>query len=216
MSPACAHAGAWVAPKGGQSIFNAVVSERNDAAVYESSTYIETPINDRWSVVAVPWGEYDQSNLEEPSRGETTFGVKRALIRDERGAMAIQVSALWVTNPQEGCSEGGVEARWLGGLNLPRRAFVNLELAGRALDGGCGGGRADLTYGLQPNDHWLVMGQVFADAPLDGEETFKAQFSLVRFVRDGRLGVQLGARVRLDGEAPEPALVLGVWRRPGD
>lgn len=54
------------------------------------------------------------------------------------------------------------------------------------------------------------MAQVFVDEPRLGDTSVKAQISLVRFGDDGR-GLQIGFRARIDGETPEPALVLGFW-----
>jgi hypothetical protein len=59
------------------------------------------------------------------------------------------------------------------------------------------------------------MGQVFLDAPREGEETVRAQLSLVRFGRSGR-GIQLGLRARVNDGIDEPALMIGLWGRPGD
>lgn len=217
MTPACAHAGAWIAPEGGQSIVNGVVSSRDDITAYETSTYVETPVGERTALILSGWGEFAE-DLPDLTRIETTMAVKYTLWRGDRSVMALQAGALWVTDPLDGCSEGGAEVRWLGGVNVTQRTFANLEVAGRALDGPsrCQGARADLTLGYHPSGNWLALGQIFADAPVDGEETLKAQFSLVRFGASGRRGLQLGLRFRVDGGAAEPALVLGVWGRPGD
>jgi hypothetical protein len=56
---------------------------------------------------------------------------------------------------------------------------------------------------------------VFYDAALRGDETVKAQISLVRFGHEGR-GVQIGLRARIDEGLTEPALVVAFWGRPGD
>jgi len=103
-----------------------------------------------------------------------------------------------------------VELRALGGRSLGARGFVNLEAATRMLEGGCGGERLDLAIGYRPRANWLAMGQIFFDAARDGEESIRAQFSVVRFGESGR-GIQIGLRARIDGEELEPALVLGVW-----
>ncbi len=86
-------------------------------------------------------------------------------------------------------------------------------MATRALEGGCGGERLDLTAGYRPNERWLAMGQVFMDAPRDGDESVKAQLTLVRFLDSGR-GIQIGVRARIDDGAHEPAIVLALWGRP--
>ena len=77
---------------------------------------------------------------------------------------------------------------------------MNLEAATRALEGGCESERLDLTAGYRPNEDWLIMGQVFLDAPREGEDAVKAQFTVVRFGDEGR-GLQFGLRTRLDDGA---------------
>ena len=54
---------------------------------------------------------------------------------------------------------------------------------------------------------------MYVDGPRYGDETVKAQLSLVRFGDNGR-GIQLGIRDRIDGGDPEPALVIGFWSEP--
>ena len=216
MAPAPAAAGAWVAPEGGQWITTSAVGERSDETLYtEGSVYYEEPLRNDTSLVFAPWVE---SNHLSPDgfRAEATFGAKHAFYRSEDNVLAIQAGALWVSNPDEGCSEGGAEARFLGGRSLgDGRAFVNVEAAARALSGGCEGGRIDLTAGYRPSENWLAMGQVFLDSPVEGDDTLKAQLTVVRFGRSGR-GIQVGVRARIDGGEAEPALVIGLWGRPRD
>lgn len=205
-------AGAWVAPRGGQEIATTVAGQRDNLSYYESSAYIEAPLGARDSVVAAPWVEQNHETAD-GWRGEATLGLKHAVARTDHAAVAVQAGALWVSHPEQGCSEGGGELRVLGGASLGHHGFLNAEAATRALAGGCAGQRLDLTIGYRPAEHWLGMAQVFVDAPVDGRESVKGQLTLVRFGESGR-GIQLGVRARLDGEDPEPALVLGFWGRP--
>ncbi|MGD9981994.1 MAG: hypothetical protein AB7T58_15505 [Hyphomonadaceae bacterium] len=214
LSPAPAAAGAWIAPEGGQEIVTAGVGDRNDAPFYESAGYYEAPFGDENALVFATWGETNYDTVD-GWRAEATLGFKQAFYRDDQNVMAVQASALWVSHPQGDCSEGGAELRWLGGRSFGGTGFLNVETAARALSDGCEGGRAEVTAGYRPSPNWLTMGQVFFDAPVDGEETVKAQLTVVRFGRSGR-GVQLGLRARIDGGAPEPTLVLGLWGRPDD
>jgi hypothetical protein len=209
-----AHAGAWIVSEDGQQIWTSAAGERDGLTYFETSAYWEIPLAPDVSVVATPWVEqaYD---LPDGWRGEATVGVKRAIFSDDATVMALQAGAFWRSDPPEGCSEGGVELRWLGGRSLGQRGFLNLEAAGRALVGGCGGERLELTMGYRPSEDWLLMGQVFADFPHEGDQSVKFQVSIVRFTDAGR-GIQLGLRARLDGGGAEPALVLGLWGRPGD
>ncbi len=208
-----AHAGAWIAPEGGQEIWTSAVGERNELQFYESSAYLEAPLGENASVVVAPWVEQNYDTVD-GWRGEATLALKRTLFRTEDSVVAVQAGALWISHPGEGCSEGGAELRWLAGRSFGQSGFLNAEVATRELDGGCGGERADFTAGYRPAGNWLMMGQVFLDAPHEGDETVKAQVSLVRFGRGGR-GLQVGVRARVDDGAAEPALVLSWWRRPG-
>lgn len=209
MAPAPANAGAWVAPETGQEIWTNVAGTREQLYFFESSTYWEAPFNPSTSFVATPWMEQSYDTAD-GWRAEAVVGVKRTIFRDDDTVMALQAGALWISHPERGCSEGGAELRWLGGRSFENGAFLNLEAAARVLEGGCAGERADVTGGIRFARNWLALGQVFLDAPQQGEETVKAQLSLVRFNARGR-GVQLGVRVRIDGGAEESALVLGFW-----
>jgi hypothetical protein len=166
------------------------------------------------SVVLTPWVE-TSSDTWDGWRAEATLGVKRVVYRDDRYIAAVQGSALWISHPNGECSEGGAEVRFLGGRSVGATGFVNVEAAARALSGGCEGGRGDVTAGYRPHQNWLTFGQVFFDAPVDGDDAVRGQISLVRFDDEGG-GTQLGVRARIDGEAPEWTLVLAFWGRPGD
>lgn len=190
-----------------------VVGQRAKLNYFESSGYWEAPVGEADAIVLAPWVEQN-SDSADGWRGEATLAVKHALVRTHNAAMAVQAGALWVSHPHEGCGEGGVEARWLGGVSFGGSGFANLEGATRTVEGGCGGERLELTTGYRPADNWLAMAQVFYDTGRDAEENLKGQLTLVRFGDSGR-GVQVGVRARLDGDEPEPALVLGFWGRPG-
>lgn len=206
-----ANASAWIAPEGGQEILTGAAGMRADVMVFESSAYLEAPLDERSSLIFAPWSE-TASDLQSGWRGEAVVGVKRAVFRDDASVMAVQGGLYWRSDPPGDCGEGGIEARWLGGRSFGGGRFVNLELGARALDEGCLGGRAELTAGFRPRENWLAMGQIFYDAPQDGEKSLHFQLSLVRFDDNDR-GIQLGLRTRLDGGG-ETALVLGMWRRP--
>lgn len=205
-----AWAGAWLAPKGGQEITTVAFGDRDGATVSEQSVYWEVPEAEDTSVVIAPWFEQAQ-DLSDGWRGEAVIGVKRALFRDETDILAIQGGAFWRSDPPRSCGEGGAELRALGGRSLGDGAFINLEVAGRLLEGGCHGAKVELSAGFRPYGDWLAMGQLFFDAPDDGEQNLKVQVSLVRFDNAGA-GLQLGVRLRLDDDNTEPALVLGFWR----
>jgi hypothetical protein len=209
LTPAPANAGAWIAPVDGQEIWSSLVGQRDDLYFYEGASYWEAPFNERTAVVASSWLEQNYET-EDGWRAEALIGAKRVVFRDEDAVMALQAGALWISDVSPGCGEGGAELRWLGGRSFGNGAFLNLEAATRALQGGCGGERVDITGGMRFAENWLALGQVFVDAPREGEETVKLQLSLVRFGENGR-GIQLGLRARVDGEADEPALVLGFW-----
>ncbi|MGE0743117.1 MAG: hypothetical protein AB7O98_17400 [Hyphomonadaceae bacterium] len=215
MSPAPASAGAWVVSEGGQEIWGSAVGERDDLTFFESSAYLELPLNDDASFVATPWAEQNYDTAD-GWKAEATVGVKHAIFRDDEAAMAVQAGALWISHPSDpDCGEGGAEVRWLAGRALGERGFVNLEVATRALNGGCESERADLTLGYRPSAEWLGMAQIYLDAPREDEDVVRAQISLVRFWEGGN-GVQFGLRTRIDGGPAEAAFVLNLWGRPGD
>jgi hypothetical protein len=217
LGPAPAYAGAWVAPEGGQEIWTSVAGEREGLSFFETSAYLEAPLGERTSIVAAPWVEQNYDTAD-GWRGEAVVGVKRALFRRDNMAVAVQGGAFWDSHPEEGCEEGGGELRLLAGTSFTtfgQDGFFNVEAASRALSGGCASERVDLTLGYAPRRNWLTMGQVFLDAPREGEETVKAQLTVVYFRRNGS-GVQVGLRSRVDGGSEEAALVIGWWAGQGD
>lgn len=218
MSPACAHAGAWVAPEGGQQIWTGVVGQRDEQPYYETSVYLEAPIGEGAnSLVASPWLKQSYETVEGWT-GEAVVGLKRVLLTDTDTAIAVQAGALWVSQSGEFCSEGGAEFRVLAGRSFGEtgRSFLNIEAAQRALGGGCTGQKLEVTGGYHAGPHWLGLAQLFIDSPDQGDQSVKAQLTMVRLGGDGRRGIQFGVRARLDGDELEPALVLGFWGRPGD
>lgn len=212
LSPATANAGAWIAPEGGQSIQSQAVGERAAGYVLETQLFFEQPVAQRTSVVARPWLETGWGVGESGWRAEAEAGLKQALLRTDRGAVAVQATALWSSHPGVGCGEGGVELRALGGASFAQgRGFLNAEAGRRALEGGCEAFRVDVSSGWRFTQSWLGMAEAFSHQEPAGDATVKAQLSLVRFDDEGR-GIQLGVRVRVDGQEPEPALVLAFWR----
>jgi hypothetical protein len=206
-----------MAAEGGQEIITSVYGERDELSFYETSGYWEVPLSGATSIVAAPWVEQNY-DTEEGWRGEGVVGVKRAIFADETFAAAVSGSAFWSSHPGPECGEGGGELRIMAGASRREaaRAFVNFEVAAHMLDGGCAGQDADLTVGFRPTERWLVMGQVFAQTEDHREDLVRAQVTFVRFGEDRTRGVQIGVRARLDGEDAEPAVVLGLWGRPGD
>ncbi len=213
MTPAPALAGAWVAPER-QQIVTSFIGESEEQAFYESSLYLEQPIEESRALVGAAWLTQDYT-VTSGVRGEATFGLKQSLYRDERWIVAAQGAALWNSEPTGECEEAGGELRLLAGRTLGNGWFINAETAYRGLGGGCGGPRLDLTAGFRGGENWMALGQVFYDAPHEGDEVVRAQVTLVGTIGGGRQ-VQLGLRSRIDDGAQELALVVGVWRGPGD
>lgn len=196
-----------------QEIWTNVAGERDGLRFYESSTYWEEPVGDDAAWVVAPWVEQNQT-LPEGWRAEALIGFKQTLLEYGRSVLAVQGAGVWVSEPASACDQGGGELRLLGGRSFGETGFVNLEVAERALSGGCRGQRFDLTLGYRPTENWMSLAQVFVDQPVDGADTLRGQVSLVHFNRRGR-GLQIGLRARLDGES-EAALVLGFWAAPRD
>lgn len=192
---------------------------RDEVYYGETAAFLEIPASPQSSIVLSTWLQNGAGAGPRDWLADTSLGWKRALVRTDDSAMAVQVSAVWSTEPGDQCSEGGAEARWMGGRNFGEdgRTFVNLEVAGRAMVGGCESARLDLTAGYKPNAHWLGMAQIFTHDTAwseDGRDsTVQAQLSLVRFTSETR-GFQIGVRARLDGEDAGPMLVFGFWGQP--
>jgi hypothetical protein len=214
LAPAPAVAGAWIAPEGGQEILSSVAGEREGVSFYETSAYWEVPVREETSLIVSPW--YEQNyDTEEGWRAEAIVGVKQAVFRDEAFAVALSAAALWDSDPDPECSEGGAEIRAAIGSSLSEgRIFANVEMAGRTLEGGCASVRAEVSTGYRSGERWLTLGQVFLDHSSNDDDAIQGQVSLVRFSDSGS-GVQVGVRARLDGAQDEFALVLGFWGRPG-
>ncbi|MGE3142357.1 MAG: hypothetical protein AB7L65_03470 [Hyphomonadaceae bacterium] len=210
-----AFAGAWIAPEGGQSIQTDAIGAREDGAAYvETQYYWERPLTPRRALIIRPWLQTEKSARETLTRGEVQIAAKAIVAQTRRTVTAVQASALWRSDPAPGCSEGGGEARMLGGLSSEDgRAFANAEIGARFAAGGCTDGRFDLTLGYRPGGRWLALAETFTDQPYEGAASVKAQLSLVRYLRSGA-GVQFGARVRVDGGGEEGALVLAFWGAP--
>lgn len=211
-APTPALAGAWVAAES-QEIWTNVAGERDGLRFYETSTYWEEPLGENAALVVSPWAEQNQTSPE-GWRAQAFVGLKHTLLESGRNVVALQGGGVWVSDPAEDCDQGGGELRVLGGRSFGETGFVNVEIAERALSGGCSGERLDLTVGYRPSDDWIGMAQVFVDHPVDGADAIRGQISLVRFNDKGR-GLQVGLRTRLDGES-EAALVLGFWGAPRD
>lgn len=109
-----ARAGAWLAPEGGQEVWTHAVGERAELTTYESALYLELPVGAQSAIVVTPWVE-QANDLDDLWRGEAVMGVKREMFRGAASLMAVQVGALWRSDPPAQCGEGGVEVRWLGG-----------------------------------------------------------------------------------------------------
>jgi hypothetical protein len=214
LTPAPANAGAWLAPEGGQQIWTGVAGARDEVFFFEGSGYLEQPFARRMSIVVAPWYEQNYDTMD-GWRAEAVVGVKHVLFRDDDIVLAAQVGALWTSDVSPECSEAGGEFRVLGGRSFENGAFLNVEAATRATGGGCASERVDVTAGSRLGGNWLALGQVFVDAPHQGEETIRAQVSLVRLFDNGG-GVQFGLRTRVDGGSEEAALVIGLWSTADD
>lgn len=215
MAPAPAAAGAWVAPEGGQEIWTSFFGEaENGDSYYETALYYERPLDPGTSLVVSPWVMRDPLH-EDGFRGEATLALKGVFHRSEDWVLAAQGGAAWVSDAEPGCGATGAELRLLAGRSFDNGSFFNAEIASRQMPGGCSGERLDLTVGARPAHNWLALGQVFVDAPSDGDEIVRAQVSLVRFRANGA-GIQIGVRSRIDGGPAETAVMISLWDYRGD
>lgn len=182
-------------------------------AAFETDVFSEEALSDRFALVGRAYYAQDSLGFSED---ETDAGLKVAVHRGARTALALQASTTYVSAPTvAGCDRWGGEARALAGVaSAGGRAFANVEAAYR-YSPGCNHARYEVTGGYRPGARWLALAQAFVDDDLEFGETIKAQGTLVRFTKKGR-GVQLSLRFRVDdGSVIEPTLILGYWSRSG-
>jgi hypothetical protein len=119
-----AHAGAWIAPDGGQQILTLSAAERDLGA----EAYVEAPLNERLALLGVARSLDGAVNAE--------VSVKTAIWRGSDSAGAAQFGALYEDVAELDCDRFGTEARGLSGWSAGGW-FFNLELAHRQA-GDCG------------------------------------------------------------------------------
>jgi hypothetical protein len=194
-------------------IFSAARTTTGETPVSEVSAFSELPLGPGWSVVGSTFVEQREDIVRSEAR---VLGKAGAAIGG--AALAIQggvVGADGLSDGSSACQAWGGEAAGLAGFGWsgPAAGFVSLEAGYRDLGEGCAGVRSELALGVKPHPSFLLLGQVFHDAAAPGPDALKLQGSVVVF-SEGGIGVQLGARMRLDGAAREPALTVGIWRGP--
>jgi hypothetical protein len=207
LSPSAAHAGAWA--EDDQLIVGAAMGTERREAVYEADLYWERAIAPRWGLVGQLYGAGGPA-YRDTWNGEALIASKWNLAQGKSGALSVQAGPYYSRQTQSGCAIWGGETRVLAGRNFGP-AFAEIQTAYRLQGPACAHGRLDTTLGWRPAPSLLTMAQVFADRDFRNEDNVKAQFSAVRFVA-ARLGLQMGVRMRVDGAAREPALVLGLWK----
>lgn len=211
-APGAAHAGPWVAPDGDRTIVGAAYGETEEASIVETDLFIEAPLNSRVSVVANHWSETVTTFIGSDTHNESVVAGKYRLLHGDRSVVSIQAGVLWDSRAVGDCGEWGGETRLLGGVaSRGGHLFATAELGARVQGNDCIHARYDLTLGVKPHKRLLGLAQIFVDDDLTYGESFKAQASVVAFERNGR-GVQLGVRVRIDGnDVIEPTLLLSYW-----
>jgi hypothetical protein len=94
--------------------------------------------------------------------------------------------------------------------------FTDLQVARLKRSGLADETRVDVTLGLRPKDHWLIMAQAYAgnaDSTPAGSRWRKGELSVVRDL--GAWSLQAGWRQTLSGRetSADHGPVLAVWRR---
>ena len=193
-----------------QDIVSVAAGDSPDGAYYETDSYTERAVIDgRVALVAQAWARTRAGLVE----GGGALAVKVRLPSPHGVSLAAQGAVTWTDDAfASPCAGWGGEVRAMAGHGrtlLGKPAFANAEVAYRE-EGSCGRIRAELTAGYRPTKPWLLLVQAFHDRDFHQTETLKVQWSAIRFHKDAR-GIQVGVRVRADGDDPEPAALIGYW-----
>jgi len=201
----------------------------------EVSDFLEYGLTPRFTLVAQPVVQSvrlgDGAGGEETQTGFASSQIGVRWLALQRGSSVLSLQAAAVI-PGQGenvfnapLGEGGLagEARVLAGRSwgdAARGAFVEGQAAYRMRGGGDPDEtRLDVTVGVRPSDHWLVIGQSFSiwsatdvAFPVRPYAIHKAQLSAVRQIND-RVSVQLGAYGAYAGRnvVDERAAFMAVW-----
>jgi len=209
FAPASARASPW--PSSGQAISSVGIGEAAGVETIDLDDWRETPSPiDRLSLVTHTFTRLTPVGVET----EISAASKLQIRSGPRWAAALEAGPTWLDRADSPCRGLGGEIR-LGvgrsfGPGAAKSGYAAVEVA-HSERTGCAELKADMSVGYRADEKWLFLAQSFARRSGHGNEALKVQISAVRF--GARRAVQVGVRVRTDGDDREPALVIGLWRR---
>lgn len=157
-------------------------------------------------------------------RGPVELGLRYAVVRGDRGVVAVQVGAAEAGEGRNAGyatpGRGGLDAevRILAGTSMAvRRAelFVEAQVARLRRPDLADENRLDATLGFRPDQSWLLMTQIYAGETVSRparSSWIKTETSIVRSF--GAWSLQAGWRQTLAGRevARDRGAVIGIWR----
>jgi hypothetical protein len=248
-APWQATAGAWTQPQGSTLfIGTATFTDANeglrdgfktrslpDYRKLETALLIEHGVTDWLTAIATPTLRWTRVGSPASDSffglGYTDLGARVRLWRDDSSVLSVQAvgripGAADDSAPAEiGNTDPELDLRVLFGRGFSaggRPAFVNVEGAYRLrAEEPPNEFRADLTFGIQPAERWLLLAQSFTvvsdgagQRPFDDYWYTKAQFSAVHELWPG-LSLQVGVVTTYAGHNAlrETGALIGIWRQ---
>jgi len=249
LAPAAARAGAWTLPDGtGQATVTTTVSSAKRAfspngamqsigrySKSEVQGWVDYGMSDRFTAIVAPGLQHVDiaapNDSQRTGLGYSEFGGRYSLLQGTSWVLSGQTTLRVpgtndIGNPAAiGYTGVETDVRALFGAAFPvygMPAFVDLQLAQRFRAGAAPNEfRADVTFGIRPAEHWLLLAQSFnvisedsGSPPFARYEYFKVQLSAV-YAFTPALSVQLGGFTTYAGRnaLQENGAVFGVWYR---
>jgi len=235
-------AGAWNLPKGEGQVIVKYEPEFSTRAFDQDGDTVALPVDRKDQIVSV-WAEYGvhdrvtvlvktdwQDSRDEytdfSGRGLLEIGLRTPLVRTNRAVVAVQASyahdgngrnASWA-GPGEGEHEGEIRLLAGYGFQASRPMFVEGQIARRWRDGLPDETRLEATMGMDWNDDWSMLWQVYAgrvdaESGVAGPEWIKLESGIIRHFDSW--SVQGGWRSTFSGrEMPAGhGPIVALWKR---
>ncbi len=246
LFPTAVFAGAWTLPQGSgqvdftlsatsayQAFYGSALASTPRYDKIEPQAWIEYGVTDAFTAILAP--SLQQVDIASPidaqrtGLGYTEFGGRYRLLQSDTWVLSGQATlavpgAFDYANPAAvGYTDVETDVRGLIGHSfsldgLP--AFVDLQFAERFRSGAPPNEfRADLTFGVQPIQRWLILAQSFnvvsegsGQPPFTNYDYYKFQLSAV-YTLNPAVSLQLGGITTYAGRnaLQENGVIAGVW-----